>query len=678
LYHSLNAQQLSGRRLNELVDNILDFAKLKNHKLELQLQSVGLRSIVEVILTVCEPLTAGKDLQLINVIAPELPLVLADENRLQQILYNLIGNAIKFTESGIVEISAKIVDTDGETPLGVSLSNLPPSSPDFQIAVTVSDTGIGIPAANLDRIFEAFEQGDGSTVRQYGGTGLGLTLSKQFVELHGGKIYAASQVGIGSHFTFTLPISPETIHPSEPAINPQPVTKTNGLESKNNRIKNYLTSNLKLPQAVPNAAYQADVPLQVEQFKLLIVDDDPINLQVLNNHLSLQNYSVIQALNGEQALSILESGQQHFDLIILDIMMPRMSGYEVCAKLREKYPSHELPVVMLTAKNQVSDLIVGFQFGANDYLSKPFSKDELLTRIKSHINLSKTNSAYGRFFPDAFLEFLKKESIVDIQLGNHVSKQMAVMFSDIRSFTALSETMTPQQNFDFVNAYLREVSPKIREHCGFIVKYLGDGMMAVFPNGADDAVQGGIAKLQQVHRYNADRTNSGYQPIKVGVGVHFGQMMVGIVGEAERMQGDAFSDHVNLASRLESLTKLYGVSLIISEKVLDNLTHPEEYQVRFLDRVIVKGKQQPISIYEVLDGETELVREMKLQTQPNFERGLEHYRRHEFKAAKTCFYQVLAVNAEDKTAVLYLERLNHLIEKGVPENWSGAWTLTQK
>jgi len=267
---------------------------------------------------------------------------------------------------------------------------------------------------------------------------------------------------------------------------------------------------------------------------------------------------------------------------------------------------------------------------------------------------------------------------VDIQLGNHVSKKMAVMFSDIRSFTALSETMTPQQNFDFVNAYLREVSPKIREHHGFIVKYLGDGMMAVFPNGADDAVQGGIAKLQQVHRYNADRTNSGYQPIKVGVGVHFGQMMVGIVGEAERMQGDAFSDHVNLASRLESLTKLYGVSLIISEKVLDNLTHPEEYQVRFLDRVIVKGKQQPISIYEVLDGETELVREMKLQTQPNFERGLEHYRRHEFKAAKTCFYQVLAVNAEDKTAVLYLERLNHLIEKGVPENWSGAWTLTQK
>ncbi|MCC3407246.1 MAG: response regulator [Microcoleus sp. PH2017_10_PVI_O_A] len=667
----------SGRRLNELVDNILDFAQLKNQKLELQIQSVGLRSIVEVIVTVCQPLTAGKDLQLINAIDSDLPLVLADENRLQQILYNLIGNAIKFTESGTVKISAAIVDTNGETSLGVSPSNLPASSPDFQIAVTVSDTGIGISVANLDRIFEPFEQGDGSTIRQYGGTGLGLTLSKQFVELHGGKIYAESKIGMGSRFTFTLPVSPETIHPSESGINQQLAAPTQDSESENNRNKTYLSCDWNLPKPAPNPLEQATALLEVEKFKLLIVDDDPINLQVLNNQLSLQNYSVIQALNGEQALSLLESGV-HFDLIILDIMMPRMSGYEVCAKLREKYPSHELPVVMLTAKNQVSDLISGFQFGANDYLTKPFSKDELLTRIKSHINLSQTNSAYGRFFPDAFLDFLKKESIVDIQLGNHVSKEMAVMFSDIRSFTALSETMTPQQNFDFVNAYLREVSPKIREHQGFIVKYLGDGMMAVFPNGADDAVKGGIAKLQQVYEYNADRARSGFQPIQVGVGVNFGHMMVGIVGEAERMQGDAFSDNVNLASRLESLTKLYGVSLIISEKVLDNLTDREQYQIRFLDRVIVKGKQQPISIYEVLDGEIELLREMKLQTQTDFERGLEHYRCHEFKAAKICFYQVLAVNPDDKTAALYLERVNNLIERGVPENWSGVWTLTQK
>jgi signal transduction histidine kinase/class 3 adenylate cyclase/ActR/RegA family two-component response regulator len=702
----------SCRRLNELVDNILDFSQLKTDKLQLHLQSVGLSSIVEVILAVCQPLAATKNLKLINAVSGDLPLVLADENRLQQILYNLIGNAIKFTDSGTVEVSAQIVVPDSnwdaeETEASHSLAiseglcarpDRPQSQSDFQVAVTVSDTGIGIPESSLDCIFHPFEQGDGSTIRQYGGTGLGLTLAKQFVELHGGKICVTSQVGIGSCFTFTLPLSPETIHAAEPEIDRSPLATTNSIQPTDRADRNILTAAVNLPRTtailppIEKTALASQIPLSqptaivpaidltefnAQNFKILIVDDDPINLQVLSNHLSFQNYNVIQALNGEQALSALES-EKHFDLIILDIMMPRMSGYEVCAKLREKYPAYELPVVMLTAKNQISDLIAGFQFGANDYLTKPFSKDELLTRIKSHINLSQTNHAYGRFFPDSFLKFLKKESIVDVNLGNHVSKKMAVMFSDIRSFTSLSENMTPQENFDFVNAYLREVSPKIREHQGFIVKYLGDGMMAVFPNGADDAVRGGIAKLQQVQRYNALRAESGYQPIQVGIGVHFGYMMVGIVGEVERMQGDAFSDNVNLASRLESLTKLYGVSLIISEKVLDNLIDPEQYQIRFLDRVVVKGKQQPISIFEVLDGETDAVREMKLQTQLDFSRGIEHYLHHELRAAKICFYQVLAVNPDDKTAALYLERVNYLIEKGVPEDWSGVWTLTQK
>ncbi|MEG3880345.1 ATP-binding protein, partial [Microcoleus sp. herbarium7] len=266
----------SGRRLNELVDNILDFAQLKNQKLELQLRSVEIKSIAEVVITVSQSLIGTKNLQLINNIPADLPLVLADENRLQQIFYNLIGNAIKFTDCGAVEISAKIVTADGETSIPrLSLSNIPPSSPDFMIAVTVSDTGIGIPGDRLDRIFEPFEQGDGSAVRQYGGTGLGLTLSKQFVELHGGKIYAESEVGIGSRFTFTLLFSSERIHPSEPAI------QTHGYSSENRQIKSYLFNGLKSFVPVPDSADRtAAAPLEIEQFKILIVDDDPINLQV--------------------------------------------------------------------------------------------------------------------------------------------------------------------------------------------------------------------------------------------------------------------------------------------------------------------------------------------------------------------------------------------------------------
>ena len=698
----------SARRLSQLVNDILDFSKLKQQKLDLQVRSVEVQGIVQVVLTVSQALAVNKNLQFINAVPADLPLVYADENRLQQILYNLIGNAIKFTDAGKIEVSAALVIGDGSLVIGereqLPITHYPLPK---QIAIPVSDTGIGIASDRIERIFDPFEQGDGSIVRQYGGTGLGLALTKQLVELHGGKIWVESEIGIGSRFTFTLPVASETLstetisYPPTDSSTPLPpylgahclvplqtgkpstelpskvVDKQEKSASINPTL--YRQSN-QLSSYSPITNYPSPITnyhTNSEQFRILIVDDDPINLQVLNNHLSLEGYQVVQALNGEQALSILQSGQE-FDLIVLDIMMPRMSGYQVCAKLRQKYPAHQLPIVMLTAKNQISDLVTGFQFGANDYLTKPFSKDELLTRIKFHIQLSKTNHAYGRFFPHTFLEFLQKESIIDVNLGNHVSKEMAVMFSDIRSFTALSETMTPQENFDFVNAYMRQVSPKIREHNGLIVKYLGDGMMAVFPNGADDAVKAGIAKLQQVQQYNIQRIANGYPPIQVGVGINFGHMMVGIVGEIARMQGDAFSDEVNLASRLESLTKFYGVSLVISQNVLNHLSHPEQYQIRFLDKVIVKGKQEPISIYEVLDAEPDLVRNLKWQTLPDFERGLKHYRHQEFTAAQACFKRVLQVNPEDKTAALYLERVHNLVGISLPQNWSGVWVLHQK
>jgi PAS domain S-box-containing protein len=170
--------------------------------------------------------------------------------------------------------------------------------------------------------------------------------------------------------------------------------------------------------------------------------------------------------------------------------------------------------------------------------------------------LSRINQASSRFVPSAFLDFLQKKSIVDIRLGDHVSKEMTVMFSDLRFFTTLSEHMTPQENFDFVNAYLKRVSPAIRANAGFIVKYLGDGLMAIFPHRADDALRAGIAKLKRVSQYNVYRQKRGQPPIRVGIGVNTGYMMVGMVGETTRLQGDAFSDSVNLAARVEGLTGL--------------------------------------------------------------------------------------------------------------------------
>lgn len=296
----------------------------------------------------------------------------------------------------------------------------------------------------------------------------------------------------------------------------------------------------------------------------------------------------------------------------------------------------------------------------------------------ANIQLESLLKAYGRFVPHEYMRFLRKESITDVQLGDHVSKIMAVMFSDIRSFTTLSEGMTPQDNFNFVNAYLKRVSPEIRNHYGLIVKFLGDGMMAVFPDGADDAVAAGVAKHKRVQEYNEHREQKGYFPLNVGIGIHVGHMMLGMVGEESRMQGDAFSDNVNLTARLEGLTKFYGVSLLISEQTLQHLSNPEKYQIRFLDRAIVKGRNEPIAVYEVLDAEVENTRLLKLQTQPDFEQGLEFYRSCDLTAAKVSFEKVLAVNSLDKTAQLYLERVEILMKKGVPENWNGVWAFSEK
>ncbi|MCZ0903654.1 ATP-binding protein, partial [Microcoleus sp. HI-ES] len=200
----------SGRRLSNLINDILDFSKLRHKNIELQIKPIGIREIVDIVVTLSQPLIGTKNLQLINSVTPDIPLVDADENRVQQILYNLIGNAIKFTESGRVEISANALGldspplTDKESSVTSQLQSLIVRS---KLQITVFDSGIGIAEDKLERIFKSFEQADGSTAREYGGTGLGLAVTKQLVELHGGEIHVSSKLGIGSQFTFSLPIS---------------------------------------------------------------------------------------------------------------------------------------------------------------------------------------------------------------------------------------------------------------------------------------------------------------------------------------------------------------------------------------------------------------------------------------------------------------------------------------
>lgn len=562
----------SGRRLGNLVNSLLDFSKLRNHDLALQRKPLDLRQLVEVVLTLSKPLISGQTLTLHNAVPESLPAVDGDEDRLMQIMHNLVGNAIKYTESGTVTVTA-------------TLTGMPSLASSGWVTVTVSDTGIGIPEDKFEEIFKSFEQVDASVSREYGGTGMGLSISRQLVELHGGRIWVESQLGVGSRFHFTLPLA------SEPAI-PSSSGATVG------RIQAVAPQELVLTSSVPEAARPSLEGKRdgEEPVRILVVDDELVNLQVLINQLSLESYTVTKAMNGMEALALIEAGQQ-FDVVLLDVMMPRMSGYEVCRKIRERYPANELPILLLTAKTQLSDLVHGFDSGANDYLTKPISKPELLSRIKTHLNLSKYHIATSRFVPHELMRLLKKESIVDVKLGDQVQKTMTVLFSDIRSFTSLSETMTPLENFRFINAYLSQMGPIIREHGGFIDKYMGDAIMALFEGDPADAVRAGMAMLAQLEIYNQGRREAGYAPIEIGIGINTGDLMLGTVGEHRRMEGTVISDTVNLAARLESLTKEYAIPLIISEYTLSELKG--DYATRFIDRLAVKGKSQAVSIYEV-------------------------------------------------------------------------------
>jgi class 3 adenylate cyclase len=251
---------------------------------------------------------------------------------------------------------------------------------------------------------------------------------------------------------------------------------------------------------------------------------------------------------------------------------------------------------------------------------------------------------------------LGKESIIDVAVGDNVQQDMSILFSDIRDFTTLSETMTPEENFKFINAYLSRMESAIIENNGFIDKYIGDAIMALFSGSADDAVKAGIAMLNRIVEYNQHRANSGYAPIKVGLGINTGLLMLGTVGGKNRMDGTVISDAVNLASRLESLTKNYGVSLLISQQTFLHLHDPSEYSIRFIEKVTVKGKSKAVTVFEVFDGDEPKIKEGKLATKTIFEEALILYQQHLTREAAQRFEEVLSINPRDTVAQIYLER----------------------
>ncbi len=409
----------SGRRLANLVNDILDYSKLKHNDINISREAVELKSVVEVVLTVLRH-GHSKPVELINGITDSGMFVYADKDRLFQIFYNLIGNAIKFTEQGYVKVT---VQATGE-----------------MVEICIEDTGTGIPPEKLKDIFISFEQLD-SSLREYAGTGLGLPITKRLVELHGGDIRVTSIPGQGSKFYVSLPVALAKASNSEIAAGLTEIAVT-------------LHTKMELPFKLSQGGAH-----------ILLVDDDPTNLYAAVSILRQQGYSITAVSQAKDALAIAKQDLS-LSLVILDVMMPEISGYEICAEIRKCRSISDLPVLMATAKTAVPDLVAGFKAGANDYLHKPFEAEELVARVRTLVELKKSVDKTLQ----AELKFLQSQirphfihnalnTIVSVSRRDpDRSRKLLVKFSDyLRNcfdFVDLQERVPIEREMNFVRSYV--------------------------------------------------------------------------------------------------------------------------------------------------------------------------------------------------------------------------------
>lgn len=316
-------------------------------------------------------------------------------------------------------------------------------------------------------------------------------------------------------------------------------------------------------------------------------------------------------------------------------------------------------VVSVGTRDEVADLCDGF--------------NAMAANIRNYITkITNLSESYFRFVPQQFLEFLGKSNIMDVQLGDQVKQEMSIMFSNIRSFYVLSETMTPEESFNFINSFLGRIGPVIRNSGGFINRYLGAGVMALFPGKTADALHAAVEMRKELDIYNGHRIRVGYEPIEIGIGMHKGPLMLGVVGEEKRLEGTVISDSVNLAAAIEKLTQKLGASILITEDILQDIENPEQYQHRFLGLVRVEGKEEPVRIYDIYQGDPAVIRKLKQETKGLFEEGIMLYHEGRFYDARNRFVEVIKYNHWDEAAKIYFFLSDDYFKKGAPEGWSGA------
>jgi len=460
---------------------------------------------------------------------------------------------------------------------------------------------------------------------------------------------------------------------------------------------------------------------------ILLVDDDATNLLLLEELLLSQGYVTFLAASGTEALKI--AAQSIPDLILLDVMMPEMDGFEVCRRLREDARLQTVPVVFLTALDDDESRLRGLEMMGDDYLTKPINSKLLLTKIATLLRLSKLRSQqfqseisqqvkeqsrqqiiaawevndylsekFRLFVPEQYLHRIAPEGVESIQLGNAREEEITVLFCDIRGFSTIAEAQSPLQTFEWLNAFFTQMSQVITTHHGFIDKFLGDALLAVFDrveNHPEDALNAAVMMRQSLKEFNRNRHQYNLeQPINVGIGIHTGIGLIGTVGSDNRMDPTVIGDVVNTAARLEELTKLYGCPILVSDTTIAHVRRifkkaelknqsnsegspnlsPTSFHCRWVDSVTPRGKRIVLDLYEILGTPTQLLDVAKLQSLPCYNSGLQAWHQEEVARALGYFQQVVEENPDDRIALLYVERCQArlgMISQEAGASWDG-------